>query len=226
MHPSPDAPEQLPRFSSEERWIHRSAGILIGILLVTAALLYIPDLSARVGNRQIVRVVHEIAGFALPIPLLLALFSRTFRDDAGRLNRFLPSDWQWLRSRDRRSGRIRVGKFNAGQKLNAAFTLGAILVMLMTGALMFFSSHFADALRTGATFVHDWLALAFVVVVCGHMYMAFNDATARAGLRTGFVPAAWAQREHADWADEQTSLAEAAKPTGPLLTGDGGDPVE
>jgi formate dehydrogenase subunit gamma len=226
MHPSPDAPEQLPRFSSAERWIHRSAGILIGILLVTAALLYIPDLSARVGNRQIVRVVHEIAGFALPIPLLLALFSRTFRDDAGRLNRFLPSDWQWLRSRDRRSGRIRVGKFNAGQKLNAAFTLGAILVMLMTGALMFFSSHFADALRTGATFVHDWLALAFVVVVCGHMYMAFNDATARAGLRTGFVPAAWAQREHADWADEQTSLAEAAKSTGPLLTGDGGDPVE
>jgi formate dehydrogenase subunit gamma len=226
MHPSPEEPAQLPRFSPAERWIHRSAGILIGILLVTAALLYIPDLSARVGNRQIVRVIHEIAGFALPIPLLLALFSRTFRDDAGRLNRFLPSDWQWLRSRDRRSGRIRVGKFNAGQKLNAAFTLGAILVMLMTGALMFFSSHFADALRTGATFVHDWLALAFVVVVCGHMYMAFNDAAARAGMRTGSVPVTWARREHADWADEQTSLAAAAAPAGPLSTSDGGDPVE
>ena len=175
----------LPRFAAAERWAHRSIAVLTVVLLVTAALLYIPDLGGLVGNRQIVRVIHEVAGFALPVPILLALLSRAFRDDARRLNRFLPSDWEWLRKRDRRSGRIPVGKFNAGQKLNAAFSLGAIIVMFGTGAMMFFSSHFADALRTGATFVHDWLALAVLVVVVGHIYMAFNDATARAGMRTG-----------------------------------------
>ena len=51
-----------------------------------------------------------------------------------------------------------MGKFNAGQKLNAAFTLGSILVLFGTGAIMFFSSAFPDDIRTGATFVHDWLA--------------------------------------------------------------------
>jgi formate dehydrogenase subunit gamma len=209
MPPSPEA--SLTRFSRSERWTHRVVGILVGVLLVTAALLYVPDLSGIVGNRQIVRVVHEVAGFALAIPLVLALLSRAFRDDAGRLNRFRPTDWEWLRSRDRRSGRIRVGKFNAGQKLNAAFMLGAIIVMLMTGSLMFFSSLFADALRTGATFVHDWLALVMLVVVCGHTYMAFNDATARLGMRTGSVPVSWAEREHAAWADE-VAPAQAVPP--------------
>jgi formate dehydrogenase subunit gamma len=30
--------------------------------------------------------------------------------------------------------------------------------------------------------------------------MAWNDPQARRGLRTGFVPRGWAQREHALWA--------------------------
>jgi formate dehydrogenase subunit gamma len=197
-----DAPASLPRFSTGERWTHRSIGVLTGVLLVTAALLYIPSLGGLVGNRQVVRVIHEIAGFALPIPILLALFSRAFRDDTGRLNRFKPSDWEWLRSRDRRSGRIAVGKFNAGQKLNGAFTLGAVIVMFVTGSMMFFSSRFPDAIRTGATFVHDWLAIAVLIVVVGHIYMAYNDATARLGMRSGSVPVSWARREHAAWAAE------------------------
>ena len=200
---SSDRPASLVRFSTAERWVHRTLGILILILIATAALLFIPDLGGLVGNRQTVRMIHEIAGFVLLIPLLLALLSRAFRDDAGRLNRFRPTDWQWLRSRDRRSGRIPVGKFNAGQKLNAAFSLGAILVLFLTGTMMFFSSYFPDALRTGATFVHDWLSLAFIVVVVGHIYMAFNDATARLGMRTGSGPESWARREHGEWATEE-----------------------
>ncbi len=59
---------------------------------MTAAALYIPDISAIIGNRQPVRVVHEIAGFALPIPLVVALLSPAFRLDLKRMNRFRPSD--------------------------------------------------------------------------------------------------------------------------------------
>lgn len=194
--------DRIERFTRVQRWVHRSIGILTGVLLVTAALLFIPDLGALVGNRPIVRRVHEIAGFLLPMPLLLALGSRAFRADLGRLNRFMPQDWEWLRRRDRRSGRIAVGKFNAGQKLNGAFTLGWIIVMLATGTIMFFSSAFPLGIRTGATFVHDWLSLAILAVVLGHIYMAYNDATARMGMRTGEVTLGWARREHGAWADE------------------------
>lgn len=192
----------LPRFARAERWVHRTLGILVGVLLVTGALLFFPDLGALIGNRQLVTTTHEVAGWLIPVPLLLALGSRAFRSDAGRLNRFSPSDWQWLRSRDRRSGRIRVGKFNAGQKLNAAWTLGALIVMFGTGMVMFWSSLFPDSLRTGATFVHDWTALAMAVIILGHIWMAYNDANARMGMRTGSVPESWADREHGAWADE------------------------
>jgi formate dehydrogenase subunit gamma len=202
LSPETAVPGRLLRFTTGERLVHRTIAVLVGVLVVTGALLFIPDLSGVVGNRPLVRLVHEVAGFALPVPLLAALLSRAFRDDAGRLNRFRPSDWRWLRDRNRRSGRIAVGKFNAGQKLNAAFTLGALILMLATGTLMFFSSAFPDVLRTGATFVHDWLALALVVVVTGHVYMAFNDATARLGMRSGYVPEPWARREHGLWAAE------------------------
>lgn len=182
--------------------MHRTLGLLLGILILTGALLFFPALGSIVGNRQLIGTVHEWTGWLVPIPLLAALGSRAFRRDAGRLNRFRPTDWEWLRSRDRRSGRIRVGKFNAGQKLNAAFSLGAISVLFATGMVMFWSGLFPDSIRTGATFVHDWLALAFAVVVIGHMYMAYNDATARAGMRSGYVPESWARREHASWAAE------------------------
>lgn len=207
MSLSSDAPAQLPRFTAAERWVHRTLGLLMGVLIITGAIMFFPDLSGLVGNRQIVTTLHDIAGWLVPVPLLLALLSRAFRNDAGRLNRFTPADWQWLRSRDRRSGRIAVGKFNAGQKLNAALTLGAVIVMFGTGMVMFWSSLFGDAIRTGSTFVHDWVALALTLLVLGHISMAFNDATARAGMRTGSVPEPWAMREHRAWAEEMTHQA-------------------
>lgn len=203
--PGPDTPVMIPRFTRAERWVHRSLGTVVGILLITGAIMFFPDLSSLVGNRQIVTTLHDIAGWLLPVPLLLALFSRAFRRDAGLLNRFVPADREWLRSRDRRSGRIKVGKFNAGQKLNASLTLGALIVMFGTGMVMFWSSLFTDTIRTGATFVHDWTALALGLLVLGHIWMAFNDATARMGMRTGVVPLAWAEREHGAWADEMVS---------------------
>lgn len=193
---------RLLRFSRAERYLHRTIAGLTFVLIATGAALYLPSISVLVGNRPLVSDIHVIAGFVLPVPIVLALLSRAFRSDCGELNRFSPEDWKWLRSRDRRSGRIPVGKFNAGQKLNSAFTLGWILVMLATGAIMFFNSYFPDDIRTGATFVHDWLTLVVVVVVVGHIYMALNDAQARAGMRTGEVSTEWAQREHSRWTNE------------------------
>lgn len=204
-HPSSRATGKLQRFTRAERYLHRSVAALTFVLIATGAALYLPSISVLVGNRPLVSNIHVIAGFVLPVPILLALLSRAFRRDAESLNRFSPDDWKWLRSRDRRSGSVPVGKFNAGQKLNSAFTIGWILVMLGTGAIMFFNAYFPDDIRTGATFVHDWLTLVIVVVVGGHIYMAMNDAEARVGMRTGEVSAAWARREHAHWEAQESN---------------------
>ena len=190
----------LRRFSTAERWTHRLIALDITLLIVTAAFLYIPDLSVLVGNRYFFKISHVILGFALPIPIIIAFFFIAFRLDVRRLNRFTKVDRQWLRPGNRQRHDLDVGKFNAGQKLNSAFQFGSIIVMLVTGAMLWFNGLFSVDIRTGATFVHDWLALIVTVVVVGHVYMAMRDPYARQGLRTGFVPREWAEREHRGWA--------------------------
>ncbi|WP_433463060.1 cytochrome b/b6 domain-containing protein [Spirillospora sp. CA-128828] len=201
-----DASRWLVRFTRAERSIHHVTALLMLVCLLTAALLYLPMLSTLVGRREMVKTVHVWCGFALPVPILLGLLSRAFRADLRRLNRFGMWDWEWLRRSDRRAvrdgrGILPVGKFNAGQKLNAAFTAGAILIMLGTGEIMTFPGPWGDRWRTGATFVHDWLFLIIVVVTAGHLWEASRDRGALTGMLTGRVDADWAARHHARWAD-------------------------
>jgi formate dehydrogenase subunit gamma len=172
----------------------------MGVVMVTAAVLYIGPLSVAVGQRALVADLHIYSGIALPVPFLLGYLDSAFRADVKLLSRWLPVDREWLRSPDRRSGRLTVGKFNAGQKLNANFIWGAILVMLGTGLVMRFANHWPVRWRTGATFVHDWLAYAVVAVVLGHIWMALRDPLARKAMRTGVAPLLWAIREHRGWA--------------------------
>ncbi|GLW55723.1 cytochrome b/b6 domain-containing protein [Kitasatospora phosalacinea] len=199
MHPPAD---RRPRFAPAQRRAHRVTAVLMLTCLATAACLYLPPLAQLVGRRRLVATVHEWCGLLLPVPLLLALATRAMRRDAVRLGRFTAADRTWLRTvRRRRAGPRPAGKFNAGQKLYAQWTLGTMLVMLGTGLLMWFTGLAPAVWRTGATFVHDWFAFAVAAVVLGHLRMAYLDPEARRGMRTGAVEREWAEREHPQWAE-------------------------
>lgn len=213
MPPPPEPGGRVRRFVRAQRWVHRTTSALLLVCLGTALLLYYPPLAQLVGRRRLVVVVHEWCGLLLPVPLLLGLASRALRTDLRRLDRFTADDRAWLRAVRRRSWNRPAGKFNAGQKLYAAWIAGAVLVMLGTGLLMWFT-HLAPLVwRTGATFVHDWLAVAVAVVVGGHVWMAVRDPEARRGMRTGYVDAGWAVREHPQWQPQEPQ--ESRKPRGP-----------
>ncbi|WP_155055435.1 cytochrome b/b6 domain-containing protein [Streptomyces blattellae] len=193
---------RVRRFSRAERWVHRLTALLMGICVVTAACLYLPELAELVGRRQLVVRIHEWSGLALPVPVLAGLVSRAFRADLRFLNRFGPHDRVWLRAalrRDKRASARPAGKFNAGQKIYAAWIAGATLVMLGTGLIMWFTHLTPVMWRTSATFVHDWLALTIGIVLAGHVGMALADPEARHGMRTGSVSREWADREHSLW---------------------------
>jgi formate dehydrogenase subunit gamma len=193
---------RVRRFTRAERWVHRVTALLMGLCVLTAACLYVPQLAELVGRRALVVTLHEWSGLLLPLPVLLGLVSRAFRADLGRLNRFGPHDRVWLRSalrRDVRPASRPAGKFNAGQKTYAAWIAGATLVMLGTGLVMWFTHLTPLVWRTSATFVHDWLALTIGIVLAGHIGMALSDPESRRGLRTGSVSREWAEREHPLW---------------------------
>ena len=205
--PAAVAEPELARFTRPVRWVHGLVGGLMLVCIATAAVLYNGSLAVLAGHRHLVELVHVWCGFALPVPLLVGLVSRSYRADLRRLNRFTPRDRQWLRSRTRRDGRIPVGKFNAGQKINGALSAGAIAVLLVSGTVMYSTGWAPLPWRTGATFMHDWFALAVGLLVVGHVRFALGDPVAMRSLRTGTVPQRWARQEHGAWAAEHSGTA-------------------
>ncbi|MFI2781829.1 cytochrome b/b6 domain-containing protein [Streptomyces sp. ALB3] len=205
--PPPSEPaSRIRRFTAAERWVHRTTAWLVLLCVATAAFLYVPQLAQLAGRRHLVVTVHQWSGLLIPVPLLAGLFSRALRADLSGINRFGPHDRQWLRAvvrRDHASGSRPAGKFNAGQKLYASWIAGAVLVMLGTGLLMWFTGLAPLVWRTGATFVHDWLALATGIVLAGHMAKALADPEARRGMRTGSVERLWARSAHPLWREPE-----------------------
>lgn len=205
------------RFDRVERTVHWVNAALFLVLILTGAALYFTPLIALVGRRRLIEQIHLYVGLSLPLPLLLgaaAGWGRALRRDVGRMNRWSEEDMRWLRGlvdaasgRPRAAARPRLGKFNPGQKLNAAFVAGGGLVMLGTGALLRWYVPFPLSWRAGATFVHNWLAALFVVLILGHIAFALADREALRAMLRGRVSRAWAAAHAPAWLDEADGQA-------------------
>jgi formate dehydrogenase subunit gamma len=197
----------IERFNRAERIVHWVTASLFVTLMLTGAALYAGPISTLVGRRDLMRDIHVVAGLALPVPLVIGVVGRwgaALRRDLRRLDRWIPDDRVWLRRRTR--GTARLGKFNPGQKLNATFLGAAILLMLGTGAIMKWFDPFPLSWRTGATFVHDWVALGVWLAVSGHILFAFRDPDALGSMLRGTISARWARTRRPRWYEEETGM--------------------
>jgi formate dehydrogenase subunit gamma len=193
--PGPDPGSGLiARFSRAERALHWVTAAAVLACAVTGFVLYVGPLTALVGRRTLVKDIHVVAGLAMPVPLVLAYAGRwrdSVRADVRRLARWTAADRRWLLSR----GREATGE------------VGKIPIMVATGSIMRWPDPFALSYRTGATFVHDWTAIATWVVVAGHVLIALNDPGSLRGMLTGRVTRSWAERRHPRWAAGHASPA-------------------
>jgi formate dehydrogenase subunit gamma len=202
---APDAP--IERFDRVERIVHWSSATLFVTLMLTGAALYAGPISTLVGRRDVVRTIHVAAGLMLPVPLAIGLVGRwgtALRRDLGRINRWIADDRVWLRRRTR--AQARLGKFNPGQKLNATFLGAAIVLMVATGTIMKWFGAFPLSWRTGATFVHDWVALGVWLAIGGHVLFAVRDPDALGSMLRGAISARWARTRRPRWYEEETGM--------------------
>ena len=192
------------RFDVAERVAHWGTATLFVVLIATALPLYLAPVAQFVGRRALVAHVHLWAGVALPVPLLGAIcgpWGSRLRRDLRRFNLWSAPEVRWLTTLGRRRFPV-TDKFNPGQKLNALFIGASIVVMLGTGLMMQWYGVVALNLRTGATFVHDLLATALVLVIVGHVVVALWHREALRSIFTGRVSAAWAEQHGATWLAE------------------------
>ncbi|TMM19925.1 MAG: formate dehydrogenase [Actinobacteria bacterium] len=200
----PASDRRLVRFDVVERIAHWSLAALFIILMLTAVPLYVGSVAQLVGRRALLAEIHSWCGVALPVPLIVSLlgpWGRRLRRDVRRLNLWTSDERRWLRSLGRYPV-VEPGKFNAGQKLNAAFTAGVIVAMLVTGSVMHWYKPFPVDWRTGATFVHDVIAFAVFAVVIGHIGFALTHRDALRSMFGGRVSRRWARTHAPAWLKE------------------------
>lgn len=224
--PGPGAPSPRPaptagvvellRFDVVQRAAHWANALLFGMLVLTALPLYFSSVERLVGRHVLIAQVHVWCGVAWPVPLLVSLvgpWGTRMRRDLRRINRWRPAEVRWLQTFGR-AGEAR-DKFNPGQKLNAIFVGGTIAVTLGTGCVLEWFGLFPVSWRSGATFVHEVLAFAIVIVVAGHIVMAFTHPEALRSMLDGRVSRSWAARKAPDWLAEELGDDAAVAPAVP-----------
>jgi formate dehydrogenase gamma subunit len=200
---------RLERFTRAERALHWTTAILVLAAAITGMILYVPSLAAAVSRRETMKTIHVWTGLAMPVPLLVVYagkWRRAVRADVRRLAGWTPGDMKWLKSFGRKATG-EVGKFNAGQKANAAFIAGMIPVMMATGSVMRWFDPFPLAWRNGADTTHRWLAFATWIIVIGHILVAISKPPALWSMFRGWMPAAWARDHHPGWEEVDTPVA-------------------
>jgi formate dehydrogenase subunit gamma len=200
--------DRVHRFDLVVRVVHWTVAGLLLIAMSTGFVLYVGSLSALVGRRELLKDLHVWSGLASPLPLLAAYLTpgrAALRHDVRALARWSDDDLRWLRSLGHRA-RDRVGKFNGGQKANAVFVAGALAVMVMTGGIMRWYEPFPLDWRTGATFVHDWTAIALWIVTTGHIVKSLMEPEALRSMISGWMSERAARAAHPIWVDDEVQV--------------------
>jgi formate dehydrogenase subunit gamma len=192
----------IRRFSRTERALHWTHATAFLVLLASGLVLYLPSLSERISRRPLVKAVHLWTAVAWIAALtLVALIGdrvglrRTLRE----LDRFDADDRRWLRGR-----RAPQGRFNAGQKLNAAISAALAVLFALSGFLLWYGERDTRFRFASTLLIHDGLMYVFLVLLFGHLYLAVIHPSTRHALRgitRGTVDEEWAERHHAKWAD-------------------------
>jgi formate dehydrogenase subunit gamma len=201
---------ELVRFDLTERLVHWALAVIVIVLLATGAELWFRVLSVTFGHRALVEEIHVYVGLAIPAPLLvgaLGPWRKALLADLRRLNHWPSGEARWFKPGGRRP---RIGKFNPGQKLNAALLGGALLLMIGTGILMRWASPSLLRFQRGATTVHDLGFVLIGVLVAGHIVMALTHPEAMRSMVHGRVSEAWAKLHAPRWLDEERRPEAAA----------------
>ncbi len=209
---------RLLRFDRVQRAAHWANAALFAVLILTALPLYFPSVEDLVGRHVLVEEVHVWAGVSLPVPVVLSLlgpWGARMRCDVHRFNHWTRAELSWL-WRLGAEPRLEKDKFNPGQKLNAVFVGGSIVLLFGTGVVMKWFGLFPVGWRTGATFVHEVLSFLVVLVVIGHIVMAVTHREALASMLRGWVSVAWARRHAPRWLREELdSTGHVGAPSAP-----------
>jgi formate dehydrogenase subunit gamma len=211
-------PGTVSRYTAGARvnhWLTAACLILLalsGLALFDPALFF---LTALFGGGAATRAIHPWIGCVLMASFAL-LFIRFVR-----YNFWTRDDTRWMGAFRRilaneEEGVPEVGRYNAGQKAYFWFMSIFIVVLFLTGLVMwdrYFFGFTSIPQKRAAVLLHSMVAVLSIMVWIVHVYAALWVRGTVQAMTRGMVTAGWSWRHHRKWLREVVSRP--APPSGP-----------
>lgn len=100
---------------------------------------------------------------------------------------------------------LRIGKYNAGQKVLFWLIMLFIVTLLVSGLIMwraYFAEFFSIPVLRLAILIHSMAGIGLILLILGHIYLAIWVRGAITGMVTGYVSKAWIRHHHDRWHEE------------------------
>ena len=195
-------PRDLQRYTASERANHWIVGICFILLGLSGLALFHPAFYPLVqlfGGGPWTRILHPYVG------VVMALFFIIMVVRFWRLNMIERRDIEWLKNVDKMvdgddHNMPEQGKYNGGQKLLFWGLVVFMLVLLVSGVLMWYAwLTLPVELVRWASVLHAFAAFAIIGLIILHVYAAiWTRGTIRA-MMYGTVTRAWAKQHHRGW---------------------------
>jgi len=207
------APDLLLRHDSRDRVLHWLVVIAFFAAAASGLALFHPALfwlSNLLGGGPWSVILHPFVGLVMVV--LFYIFARPLWQE----NKLEPYDRQWLsRIQDvvenRDEGLPEIGKYNAGQKLLYFVLVACMLVLLLSGLVIwrrYFAAYFPIGAVRLAAVLHAIAAFALVLGVVVHVSAAAWVKGSIRAMLVGTVTPGWAYKHHRVW------FREKIRPTG------------
>ena len=200
----PGKPVIVDRYTPAARANHWVTAISLILLAISGLAFFHPSLfflTALFGGGSTARMLHPWIGVVLFFSFL-GLFRRFWKE-----NLWKSEDGTWMAHlRDVLAGHEdklpELGKYNAGQKLVFWSMSGLILVLIVTGIIIW-DQYFYDLTsiptKRVAVLLHSIFAIVAILVWIAHVYAAIWVRGTISAMTKGTVTGGWAWRHHRKW---------------------------
>jgi len=215
----PGDPVVVDRYTPGARINHWITAISLVLLALSGLALFHPKLfflSGLFGGGQITRAIHPWIG----VVLFFSFFGLFFR--FWKANLWKREDGTWLaRLYDvltNHEDRLpEVGKYNAGQKMVFWLMSLLIIVLILSGLVIwdqYFFAYTSIEQKRVAMLVHSVAAVTIICVWIVHVYAAIWVRGTIGAMVKGRVTGGWAWRHHRKWLRELVGGKRADHKTG------------
>lgn len=202
----------IERYNASERLNHWFTAITFILLALSGLALFHPSmywLTNLFGGGQWTRILHPFIGVLMFLSFLV-LMIRFWHHNL--LNR---DDRKWLGQlgdvMNNREDRLPpVGRYNAGQKLLFWVMVISMLILLVTGIILwqpYFAPMFSIGLVRFAVMMHALSAFVLMLGIIVHIYAAIWVKGSTRAMTRGTVTRPWAKKHHPLWYREVSGEA-------------------